>query len=648
MLAPETAEEALELINAAEIHFSKAFKVFEDDDDFYEGAFDRLIKVPEGFDLTIPTTGRAVVDEAVDNIVPLDTIVKYSPRGMTDKAERDADMVRRFIKGLWNHWRATGSDIDVMRDFAKNLFRSGKACWKLVPDWTLWPGIDEEEIKELKRGSNKAAQARIAEIKKLRTIHTPLILRSLPPQCFMEDPTVGSRKTWIVERYHADVSEVKAMYAKYEMDFREQSAWDRHTIHEVWTATRTDWKGKIIQGKHWIFIDKDESSVHEGENPYGDLPYIVKYSGFGRESYEGKPEFKSVGFYTPQVKSLLLAEARRFTQFDAIMAQMAFPIGMLPNEIDLDNFDTAPGAVNQVPMEVMQLADKIWLQAKIPDGEYLSSLQVLGGQIERATTQVPLRGAPVPGTDSAAQLGMYTGQAKLRLISCSQALEDACAQVSSKALRYIEEQFKDDVSVFVAEENTAKYTVGPGNIQGHTTVGVKFVANEDQMRERKLALASDAIAKGGLSPYDAFEYAGFDNPKELIARRLAYDVLQLPTVKEELGRQMLKEWGMDAHVLEMDRQKKLAEDQAVIDAYKASLMQPPPPPPMDPSMGTPPEMGPPTMGPGALPPGPIPDGMMPDAALAQMGMPPMPMDPGAPVMDPALMGGPAMQQVNFV
>lgn len=632
--------------------YSVAFSNFADDEDFYDGNLDQHVSLPEGFALTIPTTLRAVVDEAIDAVMPDDIIVTYSPRGITKTAELDADLVRRFCKALWQHWRRN-SDNDPIRDFGKNLFRSGFASIKMTPDWSLWPVLPDGELMTLK-GSG-GLKDRVRSIKELRAKHTPLTPRSLSPRCLMLDPTVGSRKLWVIERYEAATADIQDMYAQFEPDFGDFSdSYSRHKVWEFWSATHADYTGKIIDGRHLIFID--EKQVFAGDNPYGDLPYVNKYSGMGRESYDGKPEHKSVGFYTKQIKSLGLAEARRFSQFDAIMAQLAFPIGILPMDVDADSFDTSPGALNFVPDSVMEHADKIWLNAPIPDAQYLTSLQVIGGQLERGTTQQAIGGSGVKGQGSAAQLSMTTGQALGRLDQVKTTLEDTVAELFAMALFYIDRIFNDKVSVFCAEEGTPKYTLGPDNIKGHYVVSVEFQTNEEQDKLRKLAIANDAIVKGGLSPYDALTFAGFDNASELIARRLAYDVMQDPFVKKAIGRDMLKEWGIDADKVELEEQmeqgvlqKKLSDFMNMLQTGSLRDVGNPntptgaepgggPPMPPPPGMQLPPAMPPPGMPPalagvGNLPP---PGAQAPLAALAQQGQGPMPMPVGPPPMNPAL------------
>ena len=630
-LTPTNRYEARELVREMERHYSRAFQTFKEDDKFYDGDFESMLALPEGFEPTIPATGRAVVDEAVDNIIPADFSIHYAPRGLTKKAEEDADLIRRHCKAVIKHWRKHVGDIDFMRDFAKNLFRSGVAAWKLVPDWTLWPVLDEKTEAKLmdEDGTGKARLERVRQIKELRQLHNPMVVRSLNPLCFMADPSIGPRKLWFVERYECDISEIRNQYAGYTDELQGFPNYGHHKIHEVWTATYADASGEIFPGKHWVFIN-DQAVVDGDANPYHDLPYVVKFSGFGRESYDGRPEFKSVGFFTPQVKSLLLAEARRFSQFDAIMAQLAFPIGMLPDSVDPDSFDTSPGAMNFVSETVLQHADKIWLKAAIPDGEYLNSLRVIGGQIERGTTQVPLRGAPVPGTDSAAQLGMYTGQAKLRLSAAESGLSDGLGLLLSRYLWYIDHILEGDVAALVGDQPKGKYVVGPRNIQGNYEVEVTFLPNEEAVKERKLALASDAVVKGGLSPYDALVYAGFDNATEIIERRMAYDMMQEPLVKRALAKKILEQWGEDADALAMEEQKDQGEQQMMLKQFMDMLQ-----------MGTMTGVGDPMSPDGA----PLPNNQDPMAALAQQGGGPMPMPVGNVPMDPNLLPPEAMQQM---
>lgn len=628
MLPPKTSADAFELIRSQERYHADLWRVYDENEKYYEGEFDGLVDLPEGYELTKPTTLRAVVDEAIDNIMPADIQVKYSPRSDTKKGQEDADTIRMHLKGLWRHWRRLGADIDPWRDAGKNLFINGVGAIKEVPDFTLWPTLPEGEIVKLKESGGKAIADRLKTIRDIRSTSAPIMCRSLHPKCIIVDPSVG-RKLWMIERYQASSDEVTSMYAQWDKDFVDPRRNRKHKIHEMWTATYATDKGEIVSGRHYIFID--EEFKHEGENPYGFLPYITKYSGFGRETYEGRPKYKSVGLFTPQVKSMALAEARRFSQFDAIMSQLAFPIGMLPLEVDAESFDTSPGALNFVPEEVFKNGDKIWVQAKIPGAEYMQSLGAISGQIERGTTQPTLRGAPVPGTDSAAQLGMYTSQSKLRLDSCQQALEDMVSEAMSRYLWFIDNVLKDNVSILTGDTDMQRAKIGPDQIRGRYDVIVKFMPNEELIKQQKLAIANDAIVKGGMSPYDAYEYAGFDNPLALIARRMAWDVMNEPQMRRGMGKEMLKEWGIDADMVELEEQI----DQAKLQLALSQILQ---------AMGTGAArgVGDPMSATGVPPP----SNQDPLAALAQAGQGPMTMAPGAPVQNQALMPAPQMQAMG--
>jgi hypothetical protein len=312
-----------------------------------------------------------------------------------------------------------------------------------------------------------------------------------------------------------------------------------------------------------------------------------------------------------------------------MVAQLAFPIGILPLSVDPDSFDTSPGAMNFVPDEVLQNSEKIWLKAPIPDAAIVNSLRSIGSQIERGTTQAALRGAALPGTDSASQLGIYTAQSRLRLDPVQTAMQDALAGLFSMALRYIDRFLKDKVSVFVAERDTARYTLGPSQIQGRYDVSVVFMPNEEEVKGRKLALASDAIVKGGLSPYDALTFAGFENASEIIERRMAYDIMQEPLVKRAIGRDILKEWGIDADAAELEEQMEMGQAQKLLSDFMNALQS-----------GSMRGAGDPMTPTGSPPGGGAQD---PTAALAQGGQGPMPMPTGAPPQNPEF-APPAMMQ----
>lgn len=559
MLPPRDPDDVWLLIQSMESYYKGAFNNFREDDLFYEGEIDLFFQTPAGFDITVPTTARAVVDEAVDNAAPSDLLVAYSPRKRTKKAEEDADAVRLGTKNLWRWWRTHSNDIDIVRDFLKNLFKSGKACFKIAPDWSLWPALSPD-VREglMKDGGKEAVLDRVTLLEKVRGENTPLYCRSIPPSCIMESPHLG-RKLWIIERYQATYEEIRDTYALLDEDLNYPWNTVGYRVYEYWSATYVDRDGSLQKGKHMVFINAE--CVKDVDNPYDELPYVVKYSGYGRESYEGRPEYKSVGFYTRPNKSMFLAEMRRFTHLEAIMSQLAFPIAFLSKSAESPELSFAPGAVNFVDDDTLMHIDKMWVQPAIPDAEYISSLNTIAAQIERGTVQRALRGANPQGANSGAQYGMMNSQAKLRIESAVAATEQAMSLISELALYFIDKILEDDISIYIAENRTERTTLGPNNIKGHYTVDVHFQPNEEAIKERKLVLAADAIAKGVMSPYDALVYAGFDNPSEIIQRMLAYKVLEDPIIMRAMAKEALNEWGFDADQLEMDERIKDAEKQ---------------------------------------------------------------------------------------
>lgn len=567
MFPPNDKDDLRKFLDRVDSYYFKCGEGFKEDNLFYEGNLESLIKVPQGFHKNIPTTGRAIIDEAVDNVEPYDIRINYPPRGKSERSAEEAETVSRMLISMWNLWRITGSDIDVLRDFIKNLFKHGKAVFKVVPDYTLWPSLDEAEIEELKVGSGEKLALRIKQIKNIRRQNFPLVCRSISPMHIMEDPSVDSRKLWVVEKYGASTDDIRRRFNHLipTIDILDE---EHYEIYEVWTATHSDDRGKTHLGKHFIYI-RDEV-VFEEENEYGFLPYVIKYSGFGADNQDGKPESKAVGFFTIQVKSMLAAEMRRLTHFEALMQQLAFPIIFLPTEVEDLNIDVAPGGVNFVPLDVMSVTNKIFVKADLPDAEYMQSINILQGQVERATTQRALRGAGVPGTDSAAQLQMVTAQAKLRIEPVKKVVEEAVDQVNSMVLQYIAEVLEDSVSIFAVEkEAIGEYRVKPSVIMGRYRTKTTFMPSEEQIKERKLLVASEAMAKAQLNEYDAYVLAGFEDALEKVQRNMAFRLMQDPAIQRQLAKEALAEWGYDTTELIV---QELA-DQTMIQQLMAQLQQ---------------------------------------------------------------------------
>jgi hypothetical protein len=563
MRPPESSDEALDLIMMAESYYGSLKEVYEENEIFYEGKLEDFIPHPEGYEVTIPVTGRAVVDEATDVVIPEDIQFIYSPRGkgrVSAKAEADADKVRRWLKHLWMHWRWRSSDIDPLRDAARNLFLHGKAVFKLTIDPTLWPVVhtsEEMSPEELEL---------VDEALRVREENNPLVLRSIAPRYIYEDPSVGQRKLWVIEHYQSSAIEIEAMFSQYVPEFRlppQLYSAGVVPVHEVWTACYIRPDGTYVPGKHWIFVNY--RLEYDGENPFYELPYVIKYSGFGVEAYSGDPSRKSVGLLTTQNKSMILAEARRWTQFDAIMTMLAVPVAFLPNTLDVNEISLTPGAVNYVPTEALEYIDKMWVQARIPEAEYLHSLSAISSQIERGTIASVLRGDRPAGVTSGSQLQSLIAQSRIKLDSVRRTLEHMVGQVSSLALRCVDKILQDDVSVFVSDDiEKPFFSIGPDNIKGHYFVAARFVPNEDVIKERKLLIASEAMSKGGMSPYDAYEFAGFENPQEIIARSLAYQVLMSDPIKQYIAQALLTEWGIPYDEKELEHRIKEGQKQVIL------------------------------------------------------------------------------------
>ena len=628
MLPPEDKDDILYLIRSLETEYSDQKAGYEEDEMFYEGMLDDYIDIPDaGYSITIPATGRAVIDEAVDNVNPVDILVNYQPRlnsrgQSTQELQAQSDMVRQFLRSWFNWNRKKASDIDPIRSFIKSLFMHGKAVMKIQVDWRFWPVITNEDLEEVNKLNTDELNELADRIETVRNSNTPLIFRNIHPKNILEDPTVGGKKLWVVEKYEMGLAEVLTWF-KEAIDKEFGPEWwqrampnESYMLYEFWSGDWFEPNGKFHQGKHVVYINED--AIIEEANPYTDIPYTIKYSGFGVDYLNGSYEKKSVGLFSKQVKSLILAEARRVTQFDGIISQMAWPITFIPDDIEPDDISLSPGAINFIPKAVFENMGSIFHTPKILDAEYLNSLNFLGQQIQRGTIGPTLRGAGVPGTDSAAQYNAITSQSKLRIQPVQDAAEDAIADVMSKALMYIETVLKANVNVPVGDKlGSGKHQISPKDIGGKWDVVVEFKPNEEAIKERKLILSTNAKT-AGMNPYDSYSIAGFENPEELIARDLVYQVLFLPEVVKGIAKKLAKEWGIDIDEVEVQTAMEEGVKQDAIQKFMNELFN------GGDMRGQEAQQGQPGMPPqGALPPG---NSNMTGAEMPP-GRPPVPADP---------------------
>ena len=505
--------------------------------------------VPDNVPMTVPSTARAIVDEATDHsdFDPNWLTIRTPTYGMTEDAENDAGRIRAFLVAWSSHQMTQANDASPFRDFNKNAYLSGKSVYKVVVDYDNWPEYEE--------GADPDEMSRVSAE---RQFYVPIVLRALDPIVVYEDPTIGE-KQWVIERYQHEAVEVLSLYEKWlpatglrtdrDVVLEENISldlWDCYQIGEL-KGEKGIW--------HQVLVGKSEDDKTPATKavflPNEPFPYVIKFSG-GRQS-SGRYEQKARSLLFA-AKSLLKAEARRFSQLDAIIQMLAWPTTVVTGPKSRFEFVFGPNVVNYVPMGVK--VDTVTPQ--IPAGPIQSALAVIQAGIERATFGSVIRGSKPPQTTSAAQLAILSGQARMKFGAPKIGHETALREVYEKVLHIVKYVLRDKVTVYqtddTLEESPTEVVLGPSDIPERPAVQVYIGQDPIEERERQIQSAILLKREGLIDEEEARERAGIKSTAAMRRRRIRDMVLMgSPNILAALGESFILSSGFDFATLTLEK-----------------------------------------------------------------------------------------------
>ena len=561
---------------------SRFYAEFDEAEAFYEGDWEP--GGPEGFPQTVPATASSIVDEATDHI-DTDNITPHVPTiGKTQQSEQSAGKLKDFIIGAWSYFSAHSEDIPPLRDFTKNLFLGGKAVLEILPDFDCWP---EPEIIE--GMTNEEKDELMEEARAIRSLDFPIVCSSISPRWVIEDPTIG-RKTWLIKHYLKDVEEVRDLYPKWadprtgeQLSSGEMSAWDAENVEIVdyWQeGTRDEKKGPKTYGC-WRITLADGEEAEAGFNEGYPLPYVIKFSGFGRESRDGQHHKKARGILHG-IRSLLKAYGRRLTQLDVITAFYATPVLFTASDEDFV-VKYEPGWVNRVPNK-----DAIPVSPNIPTphAALIATIDALRSDIEEGTFGSVLGGQKQPGTRSAAEHAILSAQAELRFRSVKRAVSDAIRQADEKMITLVRDVLlldaKDEIIVPTADDTMEKPpSLRQSDIPSPFYHSVELKDMSPSAISREALVAVQLRQANIIDDEEAMERAGITGTADMKLRVMRDRVMQTPYVINHLGRDLVEAYTgepveqmeFDELVLQMHQQMKLQAAQGAAQPQGQGMNQ---------------------------------------------------------------------------
>ena len=521
--------------------------------------------IPDGIPVTVPSTASAIVDEATDHtdFDPTYLQIRTPTFGLSTDAEARASRLKSWLKGWAVHQATRANDVSPYRDFAKNLNLFGKAAYKTFYDKLEWPEL------EIPAGTSEAdAKAIMDDLIAERQMVEPVVLRSLDPRAVFEDTSVGEKR-YAIEVYSYEAQEIMPLYSNWlpksvkngDMPLDEYNPSTRLSVWDCYQIGIEDGKPGIW---HQVLINEAEDTappvVSEADPadpeatflPFEPFPYTVKFSGFGRQS-PGSYELRARSILS-RAKSLIMAEGRRLTQLDSIMAALAWPTLFVTGPRNRFTVTYGPNVVNYVPPGVTVTN----VTPPLPTGPITTALAVLQSGIERATFGSMIRGEKPPNTTSAAQLAILSGQARLRFGSIKVAHEGALQDVMLKALRIVRDVIQERVAIHQVEDadsgKESDLELRPSDIPARPSVQVEIMADPAEEQDRRVQLAHFLFQDGVIDMEEYRERAGIEDTAAMRRRAIRDAVLlKSPAVLQMLGEMFLLESGYDIESLTLEK-----------------------------------------------------------------------------------------------
>lgn len=552
----------------AEEHQRKWRSECHENEQFYELSF-ILDGIPSGINVTIPSTARALIDEATDHsdFSPEWLKIHLPTYGMHTDAELDASRLRAMIAGWLSYQLEYENDISPFRDWIKNVYLHGKGVYKIVTARDRWPELEIPEGTSEQEASKIVAQ--LSAEREFAGI--PAVLRSVYPTAIYEDPSIGEKR-WVIEAYEYDAVEILPLYEEYQpSEGSRQELEEQNRRLAVWDCYQVGEEYGVPGIWHTVYIN-EASALSEGDVtarpilapaggptvegptflPNEPFPYVIKFSGLGRQG-AGRYEEKARGILAA-VKSLLKAEARRQTQLDSIIAQMAWPTIFVTGSRSRFQVAFGPNVVNYVPSgtEVTPIVPPL------PVGPIQQALATIQAGIERGTFGSVIRGDKPPNTTSAAQLAILSGQARLRFGAINIQHEAALAAIAQKLCHIIKHVIQEPVSIWQTDdtdvENPSMLELKPSQIPDRLVCRFTITTDPVEERDREIQLASFMYERGVIDLEEFRERAGIKDTAAMRRRVIRDKVLmESPAVIAALGESFLLESGYDIESLTLEK-----------------------------------------------------------------------------------------------
>jgi len=456
--------EVLELKEELVNYYNDINKLFDTDDEFYECDFADRMKLPnEVANRTVLTTGRDMVDTAVDNTDIANARVYTTKKGLTNVADECAEMLRKFCLGLI-YMTNTGFSMPPWRSGAKFFWKYGVTHFKDVYAADLWSPKPLQSKSIDFEADKKKWEEETEPI-------LPIIIKALHPRWVMPDP-------WhdIPEFYLELHKKPKGLMSKQYPNMSFSGTSEDIEYIEYWNKKD---KCFLLDG-----ISTFKGKAEVVDHKYGFIPYVTIDSGMG--SIDGESDITSrwVGMLR-HIYNLLVSESRNYTLADYVLETSALPWGFLEgdNAGDVKEISKAHGRYTPLPPGV-----KVHDMAPVMPNDGLRVwMSITQDLIASHTASDSMRGLSEKGVRSGADRRLIIAQSGQKFAYAKPAFQHGIARVLSNCAKIYKNVVPGNVRLWNwsnVDSNKIDEVIDRDKLKEPFNIHIEFAAinEEDEFR----------------------------------------------------------------------------------------------------------------------------------------------------------------------
>lgn len=465
------------------------------------------------------STPRELVDVKVNHLYPEFPRVEVQPENDSAVAKERAETMEKFGEGLI--WRtATEGLSDPWLSLALQGPLYGMLATKTVHNSVIWHRQND------RRAAGKDPGYEL-----------PIIITAPHPHDLMPDPSPYG-PNWVVEENERVVMDMALKYPNWRPKKKKQPT-DNVKWTEVWTP---DW---------YIYLLDGDAVVVE-TNPYGRIPYCIRFSPQGFQSVAKDPADRIQSVIKPHRAAITL-QGKVLNMVDAMIEYAANSGGIAAGNWGQEaggGFERKPGYFHRVP-EGVKLQE--WPSNMNP--VVIQFLNLVSQWVMEQGAPPALRGVSDKEGESGYHLAQATGKAEQSLIHMKAALDAVASDTVRFAADIVRDVLKTPITLWAESPIKGSYQkeIKPEDITGGR-IKVTFGPGKSLVGGAELQGLALVQERGGLSSEGFADKAGVSNAAEEQIRRENEKIREalMPLIVQALGQeaqQVLQEIGVEKDIV---------------------------------------------------------------------------------------------------